>query len=214
MLVTPAAIAITCPLDETVATLLALETQLTVLLILLVDAFEYVPVAVSCCNDPAGAVALPGARLILVSVNAGATTRLALPSLPEKLAVMAAVPPDRPLATPLTDTVATAALAVAQVTELLILTLLPSEKFPVATKLCAPLMAMVGAAGVTVMVFKVAAGKTFSMAEPDLLPDMATTGVLPAETPLTRPLVLTVAIAFTPELQVTEFVILALLPSE
>ena len=74
--------------------------------------------------------------------------------------------------------------------------------------------AMLGEAGVTVMEFKVATGNTFIVTEVDLVPDIATTGVVPGETAVTNPLAFTVAIVLAPELHVTAFVILAVLPSE
>ena len=157
---------------------------------------------------------MTGASVMPVRVTAGVTVTLALPSFPAKLAVMAAVPPDKPLATPVADTEATAALAEAQLTELLMLRLLPSAKLPVATRLCAPLIAMLGEAGVTAMEFKVATGKTLIVTETDLAPDIATTGVVPGETAVTSPLAFTVAIVLAPELHVMVFVILAVLPSE
>ena len=75
---------------------------------------------------PIGIEAVNGVTTIELNV-AAVTVKVAEPDLPPDVAVIVAVPTDRPVATPGDTTVATARVPELQVTRLLMSTLVPSE---------------------------------------------------------------------------------------
>ena len=85
------------------------------------------PLATKACVPPIATEAVAGVTAIELNVAAG-TVKVAEPDLAPDVAVIVAVPPDRPVATPGDTTVATARLPEVHVTRLLMSTLVPSEK--------------------------------------------------------------------------------------
>ena len=191
------------PGETTVATAMVPELQVTRLLMSTLVPSEYAPVATKRCVRPMGTVAVNGVTTIELSV-AAVTVRMAEPDLPLKVAVIVAVPMDRPVAIPGETTVATAMVPELQVTRLLMSTLVPSEYAPVATKRCVRPIGVVAVNGVTTIELSVAA-VTVKVAEPDLLPKVAVMTDVPAVTPRARPdMLLTVATLVVPEVQVED----------
>ena len=161
---------------------------------------------------PIGIEAVNGATVMELNV-AAVTVKVAEPDLPPDVAVIVAVPADTPVASPGDTTVATAMGSEVHVTVLLMLALVPSEKLPVATKVCVPPICTVGAKGATVMELNVAA-VTVKVAEPALAPDVAVIVAVPADWPVATPGYTTVATASGSEVHVTVLLMLSLVPSE
>ena len=163
------------------------------------------PFATKVCVPPIATVAVKGVTAIELKV-AAVTVKVAEPDLAPRVAVIVAVPTDRPVATPGDTIVATAMVPELHVTRLLILTLVPSEYAPVATKVCVRPIGVVAVKGVTTIELKVAA-VTVKVAEPELLPKVAVMTDVPTVTPRARPdVLLTVATLVVPEVQTEEAV--------
>ena len=88
------------------------------------------PLATKACVPPIATEAVAGVTAIELNVTpaAGTTVKVAEPDLAPNVAVIVAVPPDRPVATPGDTTVATGRLFEVHVTTLLMSKLVLSEK--------------------------------------------------------------------------------------
>ncbi len=127
-------------------------------------------------------------------------------------AVIFAEPTESPVANPVfAPTTATVVFEEFQFTELVMLILLPSAKKPVAVNCCEfetplPLTDTFALAGDT----RIDCSWEFvtrTLVVPTTLPDVALTVVEPAPTPVTRPPLVTVAMALFPVVQVTDGVV-------
>ncbi len=93
-----------------------------------------------------------------------------------------------------------------QVTELVMFAVLESLYVPVAVNCCVEPAGIDGFAGVTAMDNSAGPGSTVRFVVPLIAPEVALIVVLPAATPLARPVELIVAAAVLLEVHVTEFV--------
>ena len=126
MMEEPTATPVVTPVCKTVTADVVPELQVTVLLISALVPSENVPVAINACKLPTGTDAVKGASAIEVNV-ALVTVIAAEPVLPLSVAVIEAEPAETPVATPEETTVANNVLLEDHVTELVMLTLVPSE---------------------------------------------------------------------------------------
>ncbi len=120
------------------------------------------------------------------------TVRIAEPDVVPEAAVIVAVPAPTPVASPVASTDANLAAFEPQTTLSVMSVELPSEKMPFAVKACVWPVAIEAVAGVTTIDLNRAA-VTVATAEPVVEPIDAVIVELPAETPVTRPVELTVA---------------------
>ena len=158
-------------------------------------------------------MAVKGVTAIDTKVAAG-TVPVAEPDLAPNVAVIVAVPADTPVATPVVDrTVATRGLPEVHRTVLLMFTVVPSVKVPVATKGCVRPIGTVAVAGVTAIDTNVAA-VTVKAAEPDLPPNAAVIVAVPDDRPVATPGDRTVATGVLPEVHVTVLLMSTVVPSE
>ena len=91
--------------------------------------------------------------------------------------------------------------------------MLLSLKVPVAVNCCDTPIGTVGIAGVTAIDTRTA-GVTLTVAEPEIVPDVADTPVLPVVKLVTMPWLFTVATLVFAALQLTELVMFCVLPFE
>ena len=134
-------------------------------------------------------------------IRAGAlTVRTALPVIEPDVAVMVVFPVAMPKASPAALTEATAGADEVQATELVMFDVLPSESVPVAVNCCDWPAGTDALAGVTAIDFSTGA-RTWRLALPLTLPDLALTETVPTELAVARPAVLIVA---TTELDVDQ----------
>jgi hypothetical protein len=111
----PAATPVARPLELTVATAVLLDAQVTVCPVITFPFWSFT-VAVKACVAPARIEALDGATVTVVGVGGGGgggtavTVTLAVPDLPDDVAVIVAEPAATPVTTPLPLTVAAAVL--------------------------------------------------------------------------------------------------------
>ena len=169
------------------------------------------PVAVNCCVAPALIDAVAGVTAI--DCNVFVTVNTAAGEVTEpRLAVMLLEPAATPVASPAALIVATEVVPDVQVTELVMLALLPSLYVPVAVNCCVAPALIEAAAGVTAIDCNVFV--TVNTAAGDVTePSVAVMLLEPALTPVARPAALIVATEVVPDVQVTELVIFAVLPS-
>jgi len=120
------------------------------------------------------------------------TVRAAEPDTVPEVAVIVAAPALTPLARPVASTVANFVALELQATLSVMSVELPSEKMPFAAKACVWPVAIEAVAGVTTIDCNCVA-VTVAKAEPVVDPSVAVIVELPAETPLTSPVELTVA---------------------
>ena len=128
-------------------------------------------------------------------------------------AVMTDVPAARAVARPLAEIVATAVVPEVQVTEAVIFCCVPSEYVPVAVNCSVRSIEMLGFAGVTDMDCSVAA-VTVSVVFPAILSNVAVITAMPGATLVAKPLEEMVETPVEPEAQVTDDVMLYVVPSE
>jgi hypothetical protein len=169
--------------------------------------------AVYCWVAPAGIVALTGETAMDTSVGGGFTVRVADPLIVPDVAWIAVLPGDTAVANPVLLIVATLTLEEDHVTDVVRSRVLLSLKVPIAVNCWVVPLTMVGVAGVTATDTSVGAGVTAKVALAVIDPYAACTAVLPVETPVASPLLLTVAIAGLAELQVAELLRSCVLPS-
>jgi hypothetical protein len=162
-----------------------------------------IPVAVNCSVVPSGMDALGGVTEIATNW-AGVTVSTVLPDTPPLAADMVVCPTAFDVATPAELIIATADEDEAQVTELLMSSVLPFEYVPVAWNCCCVPSATEGLAGVTA-IETIARLVTVKVAEPLISPCVARMIALPAPTPVARPRA-TVATEVLDEFQVADAV--------
>jgi len=134
------------------------------------------------------------------------TVRIVFPEILPKVAVMAVVPVAPAVARPLLLTDATEVLDELQMTCAVISWLVPSEYVPEAANCRVFPAGMLGLAGVTDMEDRVAE-VTVRVVFPAILPDVALMVEAPAAPAVARPLLFTVALDVSDELQATCVVI-------
>src|SRR5579859_935482 len=201
--VVPAATPVARPVAEIVAVAVVPEFQVTVADMSDEVPSLNVPVAVNCCVAPtfkcagvAGVTAIE-VREKTVSVTAGVDVT------PACDAVICVVPAATPVARPVAEIVAVAVVPEFQVTVADMSDEVPSLNVPVAVNCCvAPTFKCAGVAGVTAIEVR---EKTVSVtAGVDVTPACdAVICVVPAATPVARPVAEIVAVAVVPEFQVT-----------
>lgn len=174
-----------------------------------------VPVAVNCCVVPR-AMEEPDGLTAIETKAAGTMVMVVLPLTEPEVALMEADPVATLVASPcepvLLLMVTTEICDELQLTVAVRFCVLPSVNVPVAVNCCVVPRGVLGSAGVTAMDTSVA-GVTVKVLDPDTLPKVAVTVVLPTLVPLATPEVLIVAMPALPVLQATEFVMLSVLPS-
>jgi hypothetical protein len=211
MVVVPAATAVASPLLLIVAVAGLDEVQVTELVISWVVPSENVPVAVNCWVAPPVTFGLAGVTAMEDRV-AEPTVRSVLPETVPEVAVMVVVPAARAVASPLLLIVAVAGLDELQVTWVVISWVVPSENVPVTVSCCVDPTAMVGLAGVTVMEDKVPE-VTVRVVFPETVPKAAVMVAVPAARAVAKPLLSTVIIEVSDELQLTSLLISPLGPT-
>jgi len=213
MVVVPAVIAVPRPLVLMVATDVLDELQVTDPVILPVVPSENVPVAVNCWVVPTDdRVGLAGVT-VMEFTAAEVTVRVVFPEIVPKVAVMVVVPAAMDVARPLLLMVTVEVLDELQVTDPVTLPLVPSENVPVAVNCWVAPTGMVERAGVKDSEDRVAA-VTVRIVVPAIVPEVAVMVVVPATMVVTRPVPLMVATDVLDELQVTDDVILLVVPLE
>ena len=141
-----------------------------------------------------------------------ATVRVVFPEIVPEVAVMIAEPTVTAVVRPPVLTVATAVFDEVQVTEMVISWVVPSENVPVAVNCWVAPTDRLGLDGVTAMDDRVAEF-TVTVVLPEIVPEVAVMVVTPVVRAVARPLLLTVAIVVSEELQVTCVVISWVVPS-
>jgi len=141
-----------------------------------------------------------------------ATVRVVFPEIVPEVAVMVVVPTVTAVVRPPVLTVATAVFDEVQVTEMVISRVVPSENVPVAVNCWVAPTDRLGLDGVTAMDDRVAE-VTVRVVFPEIVPEVAVMVVTPVVRAVARPLLLTVAIVVSEELQVTCVVISWVVPS-
>jgi len=141
-----------------------------------------------------------------------ATVRVVFPEIVPEVAVMVAEPTVTAVVRPPVLTVATAVFDEVQVTEMVISRVVPSENVPVAVNCWVAPTDRLGLDGVTAMEDRVAEF-TVTVVLPEIVPEVAVMVVTPVVRAVARPLLLTVAIVVSEELQVTCVVISWVVPS-
>jgi hypothetical protein len=126
-----------------------------------------------------------------LATGTSVTVTVAVPVFPSLVAVIVAVPSATPVTTPLVETIAIEAPLVVHVTVRPV-SVVPFASFVVAVKLTVAPTEMLGVKGLTVTV-ATGAGVTVTVADPDLPSLVAVTVAVPGLTPVTTPVVETVA---------------------
>jgi hypothetical protein len=170
-----------------------------------------VPVAVNCCVAPLAIDGFAGVTAIDCSV-AAVTVRVVEPLIAPDVALIVEVPTPAPVARPATLIVAVVVVPDDHVTVLVRFCVVPSLNVPVAVNCCVAPLAIDGFAGVTAIDCNVAA-VTVSKVEPLIDDDVAVMVEVPTPAPVARPIVLIVAVAVVPEVQVTVDVKFCVVPS-
>lgn len=177
---------VTTPVDDTVALLVSLDTQVTTRPVSIWP-FASRSVAVSATVFPFLTDADDGVTVTVATGSGAAATTVMLdvPDFPSLVAVIVAVPGATACTNPLTDTVATAELLVVQLTARP-LSGLPSKSFGVAVSCCDCPCVMLAVAGLTATL-ATGISETLTAAEP-LFPSLVAVMVaLPGRIPVTRP---------------------------
>jgi hypothetical protein len=187
------------------------DVQVAELVKLAVVPSVYVAVAVNDSVRPWAMLGLAGVRAIDVT-SAGVTVNVVVPLTAPDVAVITVDPVASVEATPELEMVATDALAEAHVTDVVRLTVDPSEYVPVALKSSASPLAMLGLVGATAIEIKLAA-VTVNVVVPLTPPKAAPMVVPPAASPVASPVAVIVAAATFVEVQMAELVRLAMVPS-
>jgi hypothetical protein len=171
-----------------------------------------VPTAVNCCVLPLVIEGFAGVGAMETSVG-GVTVNTVEPVIEPLAAEIVEVPAATPVASPPVLIVATPVVPETHVTLPVMFAVLLSVKVPVAVNCWVAAFAIVGFAGVTAMETR-AAGVTFSVAVPLMIPDAAVIVEEPTPAPVARPPVVIVANEVTEEVQVTLLVRFCVLLSE
>ncbi len=178
----PAATGVASPCEPAVllmvATDVADELQVTDVVRTWVVLSENVPVAMNCLVVPVGMLGLVGVTAMDTSV-AGVTVNASDPEMFPEVAVTVVEPAAAAVAKPELLIGATAVLDELQTTVVVRSCVVLSENVPVAVNCLVVPLAILGFAGVTARDTSVAL-ETVSVVEPEVLPDVAVTVVLPA----------------------------------
>ncbi len=213
---TPVATPVTRPFDDTVAVESLDDDQVTVLVKSAVDPSEYKPVAVSFWVCPAGTLAASG-DTVTATKTAGNTVITAVPEIEDEgsVAVMVATPVATAVTKPVDDTVAVPVAEDDHVTELVKLTMDPSEYNPTALSCWVCPAGTLATGGETVIATSMA-GSTVITAVPEIEDEgsVAVMVATPVATAVTRPFDETVAVAVLEDDHVTDLVKSAVDPSE
>ena len=164
----------------------------------------------NCCVEPFTIDGFAGVTPIDVSV-AAVTVRTVEPLTLPKVALIVEVPVPTPLAKPPAVIVATLVVADAHVTLVVMFCVVESLYVPVAVNCRVKPFAIDGFAGVTLIDVSVAAVMV-RVVEPLMVPEVALIVEVPTPTPFARPPLVMVATLVVAELQVTELVIICVVP--
>jgi hypothetical protein len=199
IVVVPAAAEVARPLS-TGATEGCVEVHVAIVVRFCVVPSVNIPVAANDCCVPNGIDDVGG--VTEMETNWAAVTVSSVdPENPPLVAEIVVVPAIFEVASPPALIVATPEADDAQVTELVRTVVLPFVYVPVATNCCEVPAAIEGLAGVTAIETN-AAGVTVRLADPDMVPTLATIEVVPGATEVAKPLT-TVANPGCVELHVT-----------
>ena len=216
MVAAPVATAVARPVEDTDAVDGLEDDHVTVPVRSVVEPSEYTPVASNCCDAPTGTLAAGGATVTATNTF-GNTVMTAAPdrSAAESAAVIVAAPVATAITDPVEETVAVPVLDDDHVTELVKLTVEPSEYTPVASNCCDSPTGTLAAGGDTVTATNTF-GSTVITAVPEMSDDgsVAVIVVAPVATAVTKPVEDTVAVAGVEDDHVTELVRFAVEPSE
>jgi len=202
MVAEPSALATTDPDEPTLAMVAEEELHVTSWVKFCVLPSEKFPVAVSCWASPTGEDDWEGLTVIPTN-TAFPTVREAEPAMEPEVAVMVVVPSALPRTEPEAATLATPVPDEAQVTEFVIFSVDPSEKFPLAVSCSDSPTGTDDGLGVTVMPSK-AAWPTDTEAVPFTDPEVAVMVAVPIAAARTEPVGPTVAMPVPEELQVAD----------
>jgi hypothetical protein len=169
------------------------------------------PVAMNCCVAPLAIDGFAGVTAIDCNVAAVTVSKVE-PLIGDDVAVIVEVPTPAPLASPAALIVAVVVVPEDQVTLEVRFCVVPSLNVPVAVNCCVAPLAIDGFTGVTAIDCSVAA-VTVSNVEPLIDDDVAVMVEVPTPAPVARPIVLIVAVAVVPEVQVTVDVKFCVVPS-
>jgi hypothetical protein len=165
-----------------------------------VEASVYVPVAVNCCLRPLATLGVAGVTAMETSA-AALTVSVVFPDTVPELAEIVVVPVARVVARPLAAMVAVVGVDDAQVAVAVRFCVEPSVYVPVAVNCCVSPLATLGLPGVTAIETS-AAAVTVNVVLPVMLPEVAEIVVVPAATPVARPVEAIVAAATLLDAQV------------
>ena len=215
IVVVPVATELASPSPAIVATFTFDEFQLTCVVRFSTLPSLKFPVALNCCVPPSGMEADVGAIVSETSV-ASLTVRVAVPTAPANTAVIVAVPGSSPVAHPFVPskslTVATDTGCDVHPAEPVRSSVLPSANVPVALNCVAVCCAIVAISGV-IWIDTRAKASTTNAAEPVTESSCAEIVAVPADCPVTSPILSTLATLPDDELHVTAVVIDCVLPS-
>ena len=163
------------------------------------------------CVVPRGIEGIAGVTA-METRTAGVTVRVVEPVIEPEVAVTLVLPNPTLLATPCELTVAMPEFVVLQVAEVVRSNVLPSVYVPVTFKACVVPSANEEFAGVMTRETKVGC-VTVTVVEPLMDPEAAVTVAVPTLVPVSRPVLLILAIAGADELQLVELVTSCVFPS-
>ena len=199
------------PLAEIVATTVFDDAQATVSVRFCVEPSLYVPVAVNCSVSPFGTDGLTGVNAIDFRV-AARTVSVVEPTTLPSVAVIVVAPVASVEARPVVEIVAAAVFDDAQMTEPVRFCVVPSVKVPVAVNCWVSPLARLELAGVTAME-ATTAGVTVSVVVPLTLPSVAMMVEEPVVSVEARPLLEIVTTVVFDDVQLTDAVRFAVVPS-
>ena len=165
----------------------------------------------NCCVVPSGTTGIAGVTA-METRTAGVTVRVVEPVIEPEAALTLVLPNATLLATPCELTVAMPEFVVFQAAEFVRSKVLPSVYVPVTFKACVVPSAKEEFAGVMTRETNVGC-VTVTVVEPVMDPEAAVTVAVPTLAPVSRAVLLMLAIAGAEELQLTELVTSCVLPS-
>lgn len=215
IVVVPVAALLASPFPPIEATLTLEDVQVTSFVRISVVPSLKLPVAVKRSELPNAMLGSVGVMVSEVSV-AGVTESVAVPTCPEKNAVIVALPAATPVASPLLPTMSlTVAIDAGDdvhEADCVRSCVLPSANVPMALNCASVCCATLALAGV-ICSDTSAADSTTTAIVPLIEPSCALMVALPADCPVSWPALLTLATLPADELQLTELVIVWVLPS-
>jgi hypothetical protein len=199
------------PVVLTVAIATALDDQTLEPVRFFVVPSVNVPVAVNCCVVPARSVTVAGVTARETSVGDGTVSMVLPDTMPPEKAAIRVEPDATAVANPVVLIVAVAVEVEVQLTLPVMFCVVPLLNVPVAVNCKVRPGVSDGFAGVTVIDDKMAA-ETVSVADPEMLPEVALIVVVPTATAVASPAALMVAVAGVPEAHVTLVVMFCVVP--